>query len=287
MVSTLSSARGGPGEPPGVPRWVGAPAAAAVAYREWAPPPALAPWVRRVWELTVPGPSGPGRVLPDGCMDIVVLGGTLLVAGPDTGPVPIARRAGETVTGVRFHPGAGPAVLGPRASELRDARVPLDAVWGRDGRELEERVVAASPAAGLAVLQAQLLARLGAASLPDPMVAAAVHLLEGHPALPGRVGALGIALGLGERQLRRRFQAAVGYGPKTLARVLRFQRLLELLDRAGPDSPGGARGRPSLAAAAVDAGYADQAHMTTECTRLAGLAPTALLVERRRSAQPR
>ena len=71
---------GGPGEPPGVPRWVGAPAAAAVAYREWAPPPALAPWVRRVWELTVPGPSGPGRVLPDGCMDIVVLGGTLLVA---------------------------------------------------------------------------------------------------------------------------------------------------------------------------------------------------------------
>jgi len=253
MVSTLSSA---------------GPAAATVAYREWAPPPALAPWVRRVWALTVPDASGPGRVLPDGCMDIVVLGGTLLVAGPDTGPVPIARRAGETVIGVRFHPGAGPAVLGPRASELRDARVPLDAVWGRAGRELEERVAAASPAAGLAVLQAQLLARLGAASLPDPMVAAAVHLLERHPALPGRVGGLGIALGLGERQLRRRFLTAVGYGPKTLARVLRFQRLLELLDRGGP--------RPSLAAVAAEAGYADQAHMTTECTRLARIAPTAV-----------
>ena len=38
-----------------------------------------------------------------------------------------------------------------------------------------------APAAGLAVLQAQLLARLGAASLPDPMAAAAVHLLERHP----------------------------------------------------------------------------------------------------------
>jgi len=285
MVSTLSSAGGVRGTPRGSPGGSG-PVAAAVAYREWAPPPALAPWVRRVWELTVPGPGGPGRVLPDGCMDIVVLGGMLLVAGPDTGPVPIARHAGETVTGIRFHPGAGPAVLGPRASELRDARVPLDAVWGRAGRELEERVAAASPAAGLAVLQAQFLARLGAASLPDPVVAAAVHLLERHPALPGRVGGLGIALGLGERQFRRRFLAAVGYGPKTLTRVLRFQRLLELLDRAGPDSPGGARGRPSLAAAAVEAGYADQAHMTTECTRLAGLAPTALLAERLRSAQP-
>jgi AraC-like DNA-binding protein len=264
MVSTLSSAT-------------------TVSYREWAPPAALAPWVRRVWELTVPGAgaSGPGRVLPDGCMDLVVIGGSLLVAGPDTGPVPVARRAGETVIGVRFHPGAGPAVLGPAASELRDVRVPLEDLWGRDGRELAERVAAAPPTDGLAVLQERLLARLAAAPRPDPLVAAAVRLLEGQHVLPGRVGGLGDALGLGERQLRRRFHAAVGYGPKTLARVLRFQRLLELLDRSGPDSPGGARGRASLAEAAAGAGYADQAHMTGECARLAGLTPTALLAERR------
>jgi AraC-like DNA-binding protein len=259
-----------------------------VDYREWAPPAVLAPWVRRFWAVTVTGAGGAGRVLPDGCMDIVAMGGRLLVAGPDTGPVPVPRRAGETVIGLRFHPGAGPAVLGPRASELRDTRVPLEAVWGRHGHELEERVAAVPPTDGLAVLQARLLARLGAARepRPDPLVAAAVHLLEGHAVLPGRVGGLGDALGLGERQLRRRFHAAVGYGPKTLARVLRFQRLLGLLDRAGPDSPGGARGRPSLALAAADAGYADQAHMTTECARLAGLTPAALLAERRGSARP-
>jgi AraC-like DNA-binding protein len=274
MVPTLSSSP-----------WAGRPAAA-VAYREWAPPAALAPWVRRVWELTVPGAGGAGRVLPDGCMDIVVIGGALLVAGPDTGPVPIARRAGETVTGIRFHPGAGPAVLGPRASELRDARVPLEAVWGRAGRELREQVVTAPPSAGLAVLQARLLARLDAAACPDPLVAAAVRLLEDPPARPDRVGGLGTALGVGDRQLRRRFLAAVGYGPKTLARVLRFQRLLGLLDGA-PEagSPVGARG-PSLAVAAAEAGYADQAHMTAECGRLAGLPPAALLAERRRAAPP-
>jgi AraC-like DNA-binding protein len=271
MVPTLSS-DGGAARPIGAP----------VAYREWGPPAALAPWVRRVWELTVPGEGGPGRVLPDGCMDLVVVDGALLVAGPDTGPVPVARKPGETVVGIRFHPGAGPAVLGPAASDLRDTRVPLDAVWGRDGHQLQERVADAPPPAGLAVLQAQLLARLGAAADPDPLVAAAVRLLERRPIQPDGVGGLGTTLGLGERQLRRRFLAAVGYGPKTLARVLRFQRLLELLDQPGPDSPGGARGRPSLAAAAADAGYADQAHMTTECTRLAGLPPTALLAERHR-----
>jgi AraC-like DNA-binding protein len=62
-------------------------------------------------------------------------------------------------------------------------------------------------------------------------------------------------------------QAAVGYGPKTLNRILRFQRLLALA----------ARSDDSLADLALGAGYADQAHMTAECTRLAGAPPTAVL----------
>jgi transcriptional regulator GlxA family with amidase domain len=79
----------------------------------------------------------------------------------------------------------------------------------------------------------------------------------------------GPAVGLGELQLRRRFLDGVGYGPKTLARVLRFQRLLTLLTDDRP-------GRPTLAEAAVLAGYADQAHMTAECIRLAGRSPAAV-----------
>jgi AraC-like DNA-binding protein len=51
--------------------------------------------------------------------------------------------------------------------------------------------------------------------------------------------------------------------------VLRFQRLLALLQRA-PE------GRPTLAEAAIVAGYADQAHMTAECARLAGRSPAAI-----------
>jgi transcriptional regulator GlxA family with amidase domain len=95
-----------------------------------------------------------------------------------------------------------------------------------------------------------------------------VARLERDPAA-ARVAALGPLVGLGERQLRRRFRAGVGYGPKTLARVLRFQRLLALLRDDRP-------GRPGLAEVAVMAGYADQAHMTAECVRLAGRSPAAL-----------
>jgi AraC-like DNA-binding protein len=272
MVTTLSSFRASGSGPTGEH----AAPPAAVAYRERPPPAALAPWVRCTWELTVgQGADRDGLVLPDGCQDIVLLAGGLLVAGPDTGPAPVNRVAGETVVGVRFHPGAAPPLLGPAASELLDTRVPLDGVWGRRGRELEERAAeAASPAAGLAVVEAALVAAAGGARRPDPLVAAAVARLERGPAAPGRVAGIGPAIGLGERQLRRRFLAAVGYGPKTLARILRFQRLLALLD-------GDPATRPSLALAAAEAGYADQAHMSAECVRLAARTPGALLLRPR------
>jgi transcriptional regulator GlxA family with amidase domain len=76
---------------------------------------------------------------------------------------------------------------------------------------------------------------------------------------------------LSERQLRRRFHVAIGYGPKVFDRVMRLQRLLALAPAA---SPGG------LARLAADAGYADHAHMAAETARLTGLPPTALLDDR-------
>jgi AraC-like DNA-binding protein len=248
-------------------------AEAAVTYREQAPPPALAPWVRCLWQLTVQGEGGPGWVVPDGFMDLVASGPELHLAGPDTRPWPVQRRPGAVAVGVRFHPGAAPALLGPPASELRDTRVAPDDLWGRPGRELAERVGEAAPAARLEAMVADLTARAGDAAPPDPLVAAAVAWLERDPAAAARVGALGPAVGLGERQLRRRFLDGVGYGPKTLARVLRFQRLLALLQRDPPL-------RPTLAEAAILAGYADQAHMTAECTRLAGRSPATLAAGR-------
>ncbi len=99
---------------------------------------------------------------------------------------------------------------------------------------------------------------------PDPLVGAAVaELTHGRR----RVADLADALGIGERQLLRRFDRAVGYGPKTLDRVLRLQRLLRALDAGRGDD---------LAWLALDLGYADQAHMTREAVRLAGRTPGEL-----------
>jgi AraC-like DNA-binding protein len=82
-----------------------------------------------------------------------------------------------------------------------------------------------------------------------------------------RVAEVADELGLSARQFQRRITDAVGYGPKMLQRVLRFRRLQEL-----PHAP--------LAELALDAGYSDQAHMTAEVTRLAGLPPVRFLKDR-------
>ncbi len=75
-------------------------------------------------------------------------------------------------------------------------------------------------------------------------------------------------LGISERSLRRRCHEAFGYGPKTLDRILRFQRFLRLA-AAGEEA--------ALSGLAAAAGYADQAHLTREVRRLSGLTPAAIL----------
>ncbi|MEU3481536.1 helix-turn-helix domain-containing protein [Streptomyces sp. NPDC033754] len=207
-----------------------------------------------LWTRTLAGVSRPARpVLPDGCMDLIWADGRLLVAGPDTRPyVP-----GGTVTryaGIRFAPGEAPAILGVPARELRDRRVPLDAFWGEAvARRLGERIAEAPDPA--AALEALALRRAADAPAPDPLLRAVVARLDaGRP-----VAETADAVGLGARQLHRRSLDAFGYGPKTLARILRLQRALTLI-RAGVP----------YADAALRAGCADQAHLARETRALAG-----------------
>ncbi len=211
------------------------------------------------------------RVVPDGCVDLIWSGGRLTVAGPDTRHRLVALPSGTRVVGVRLRPGAAGPAFGLPASELRDTVAGGADVLGREAtaKLLDELEAARDP-------HAILLCALerGADALPDPVVHAVVLAL-GRP--EARVGSVAAELGLSARQLQRRVTDAVGYGPKTLARVLRFRRLQTLAaactDRAGARAAG-------LAELALDAGYADQAHMTAEVTRLAGLSPVRFLKDR-------
>ncbi|WP_030313565.1 helix-turn-helix domain-containing protein [Streptomyces sp. NRRL B-3229] len=201
--------------------------------------------------------DGAGRVLPDGCMDLLWNDGRLLVAGPDTRAW-VTAGAPSTWVGLRFHPGTAPAFLGVPAHELRDLRVELADLWpAADVRRLRSRIAgAADPATALEDIV------LERAAPADPVLRALVASLDAG--LP--VGVTADELGLGARQLHRRSLVAFGYGPKTLARILRLQRALAL-----------ARAGVPYAATAARCGFADQAHLARDVRELTGVPLTRLL----------
>jgi AraC-like DNA-binding protein len=225
-------------------------------FREFAPPPGLADVVECVW-VRVLEESQEVRVVPDACVDVIWQQdeGTT-IAGPDTSAKVSTRESGDVLVGMRFRPGAGGPALGLPVDAIRDARVDIAGV---------------NPAFDVPgdATAAEALARFAAAAAgrqTDPLIAAAARRLTGS-----EVRVVARDLGVSERQLLRRCRAAVGYGPKTLARILRFRRFVEAVDA----------GHADLSELAFDLGYSDQAHLTNETTRLAGLPPARLVRDRR------
>ncbi len=239
-------------------------------YREWAPPAALRHVLACLWaQVTPDGVARSTMILPDGCTDLIwQLGGDAFVAGPDTGPVPTLLPPGTVILGARFRPGAGGDALGVPLSELRDQRAGLTDLR----RDLARRLPGSLEPHDAVTRLTDVAGHLAVAGAPDRAVLRACSLLADPAARTGDVAA---EVGLSERQLRRRCEAAVGYGPKMLQRVLRFRRFVSLVDAsAGRAGPG------DLARAAAVCGYADQPHLTRETVRLAGLPPAALVRER-------
>ncbi|MEO3751733.1 helix-turn-helix domain-containing protein [Streptomyces sp. B6B3] len=232
-----------------------------------------------VWSNALDVGGDAGRVLPDGCMDVMWWEGPgrreLVVAGPDTRALMVPRVDGARCVGLRFPPGTGPAFFGLPACELTDQRVPLAAVWSASEVAGPAERIADGADPGT-VLEELAVRRLRGA--PRPELLPAGQSAPGGTPWPAAVVAAADAgldvarmaweLGLSERQLRRRSRAAFGYGPKTLVRVLRMRRALRL-----------ARGGVRLAEVAARSGYADQAHLSREVRDLAG-APISALVRR-------
>ncbi|MFD5174207.1 DUF6597 domain-containing transcriptional factor [Nocardia sp. NPDC058379] len=213
-----------------------------------------------VWTRAVPEPAGPVTVFPDGCMDLIWTEGTLMVAGPDSRAVQVPTARAAEFVGIRFAPGTAPALLGIPAVELLDQRVDLaDLFPDRRVRALIDRVDNAPDR--VAALESIVLRFASDAAPPDPALAGIVDAI----AAGTTVARTAAAAGMSARLLHRRSLAAFGYGPKMLARILRFQRALAAV-RAG---------LPAAETAAVT-GFADQAHLSREVRDLAGCSVRAL-----------
>jgi AraC-like DNA-binding protein len=217
-------------------------------YREW--PSSMSGVI--AW--TAESDGTPGRVLPDGCMDLLWIGGHLVVAGPDRTSFLTTYPPGSRYAGLRFAPGLAPSLFGVPAHAVRDERVPLDALWTRAEVVRLEEQVASSPNA-VDGLEAVVAGHARGPAEVDPVLAEVVRRARRGD----WVATIAPAIGLSTRQLQRRALDAFGYGPKLLTRILRLGDALALARRGVP-----------LAAVAAHCGYADQAHLADDVRALAG-----------------
>lgn len=211
-----------------------------------------------LWQRTLESGPESTPIMPDGCVDLLWDGDRLFVAGPDTGTRWHRSPGGNTYVAVRFSGGLGPTLLGVPADELVDRTPNLEELWpAGQVRVLTERVEV-DPVGALEAWVVAGAARCDQDPLGPRVLAMA---MAGTP-----TAVMAERLCVSPRHLHRRCLATFGYGPRRLARIMRFQRAL-----------GAIRCDVPLAQVAAACGYADQAHLSREVRSLAGTTPTGLL----------
>jgi AraC-like DNA-binding protein len=239
--------------------------------RTYVPRPPLSGLVDFFWSYEAYGAGhARERVLPGPVSELVVVlngaraGSVFCGAQSEAFVIETADR--PALLGVHFKPGgAFPFLRRMPADELHNVRVSLDAIWGADARDLQERLQeAATPGGRFRLLEAALLARLGGPPVRHPAVAYALAEIDARPSRP--IGEITDRIGLSARRFIEVFATEVGLTPKLYGRVRRFQAVLTLVHGAAD---------VDWTDVALTCGYYDQAHFIHDFRAFSGLSPTA------------
>lgn len=198
------------------------------------------------------------------------LGGSML-SGAHSRFVVIDTASQASTVGVHFRPGGAFPFLGLPAGSLRDADVPLDALWGTKAAELRGRLLEAhTPEARFRVLEHALLARAARPLEHHPAVAFALREFQSAPRVRS-VKEVGKRTGLSQRRFIELFRREVGLTPKLFCRIRRFQETMRLI---------GSGRRAGWAETALTCGYFDQAHLVRDFRAFSGTTPTGYVAHR-------
>jgi AraC-like DNA-binding protein len=256
------------------------------AYAEFDAGAELAPFVEALW-IHAAGPFDPPsthRVVPDHALSIAfscrrdeqgrVAEPELLLIGPVKEPRMAPREPGTELVAVRFHPEWSQRLLDISPGEHPNAITGLAAVTRAVAPALcEELAESRSPLGALHILRDAVARAATTLRQPAGGDAVVVRAAEALRRSRGRMGveALAEVAGVSSRHLRRAFTSSVGMSPKSVARTIRFHRVLAATD---------AMQHVDWADAAARFGYSDQAHLIHEFAAFTGLTPAALHRER-------
>lgn len=243
-----------------------------MAYTEYHPHPALAPYIDAYWKVTGDdSPVAAQTILPDGCVDIIMnLGDDELpdadgffmkneksyLVGTMSHAIETAVSARSLLIGVRFRPAGFAAFYHYESMHIfTDQTVEFDPMLAPDLRAVESEP---KP-----YLDQFFLRRL---QNGDRRMMSVITEIESKN---GRIDVATLAANscLTIRQLQRTFKQHIGLSPKEFLNIMRFRHALQLI-KTGK--------KQSLLDIALETGYYDHAHLSNEIRRYAGVTPSLL-----------
>jgi AraC-like DNA-binding protein len=233
------------------------------------PAPDLAALVERHWLVTwelPPGREASVTLLPQPCVNVVLDGGRLAVAGVGRGRFTYAYRGAGRVLGVKFRPGAFLPFLGSPVGTITDRTFPAERLWGADASALAGELSALPRVEPMiAAVETFLRARWPPEDPQVELVGRIVGALL-HDREIARVEDVSRRFGIRPRTLQRLFARYVGVSPKWVLRRYRLHEAAAALARE--------QERP-WAEVAAELGYFDQSHFIRDFTAAIGLTPVA------------
>ncbi|HEY1841771.1 MAG TPA: helix-turn-helix domain-containing protein [Mycobacterium sp.] len=206
----------------------------------------------------------------------------LLLGGLQVWAAHVRQHRDQAGVQLAVHPLAARALFGVPSAELDPAELDATAVLGRGGIDLCQRVSEARHWDDAFSFIAEYLVDAWVSRDHTRVRPEVVHAWELLQLSRGRatVSAVAEQVGVTSRHLTTLFHQEVGRSPKTVAMLMRFEhatvRISDSVRRCAT---------VDLAAVAADAGYSDQAHLTREFARFAGVPPWRWVAEEFRNIQ--
>lgn len=245
--------------------------------------------VKCYWTLESPKEKTPERntIVPDGCMKMIFHYGDLykhyiknmpdskaveysitlprcFVIGQLTGPYEV-EPIGETgIFFVCFHPNGFLPFATIPIKEMENTAVPLEKLFGKDGLEIEQRILnAKSTSERITLIETFLFSRLSNTHTVDQIVRSTIEtILTADGQLS--IDELCRQTNINRRQLVRKFSSTIGLSPKQLSKTIRLQATLKMLLN---------KKVTSLTTLAYESEYYDQAHFIKDFKEFTGLTP--------------
>ncbi len=168
------------------------------------------------------------------------------------------------VFSARMHPAGLRPFVDFDVDTFTGAALTMEQVWGDDGKKLEDTMLACSNnTQRITVLEQFLLHKRQALKVDNVPVEYCVDAMLKNVGNV-TIDQLADELEIGKRQLERRFTAAVGIAPKLLARIIRFQNVLQLIENSA---------FKSFTTIAYEGGFYDQSHFIKDFKDFTGLNP--------------